>query len=316
MKGGVDMVYGTLAVPGVLFGAAVGLALWTYSLVKQEKAARRDTAFTDKGLFESGKEAADERKRSSSSSSGLAAQLRKAGVDDPPVMWVAGIVVSAFLLYALASTVSGSVPVGVAVGAASPVGAGARIAGLQKKRRDMLDRQFASMLPQVAANVRSSLTLERALRAAAAHVEEPLREEVGRVLADVAYGAALPESLERMAQRTGNPDIKAFAAAVRIQQRFGGSVSSVLEMIAAHANARLKAARELRTEVAGTRLAKWFVAAAMPVMFLIMYATNADFAQFYLTEPLGWAVLGVAAASEVCGLVACQHITSLEKEIA
>lgn len=315
MKGGVSMSYGALAVPGVLFGAAIGLALWTYSLVKQEKAARRDTAFTDKGLFESGKEAADERKRSSSSS-GLAAQLRKAGVDDPPVMWVAGIVVSAFLLYALASTVSGSVLVGAAVGAVSPLGAGVRIAGLQKKRRDMLDRQFASMLPQVAANVRSSLTLERALRAAAAHVEEPLREEVGRVLADVAYGAALPESLERMAQRTGNPDMKAFAAAVRIQQRFGGSVSSVLEMIAAHANARLKAARELRTEVAGTRLAKWFVAAAMPVMFLIMYATNADFAHFYLTEPLGWAVLGVAVASEVFGLVACQHITSLEKEIA
>lgn len=309
------MAYGTLAVPGILFAAALGLALWAYSLVKQEKAIRRDTALTDKGLFESGKEAADARKRSSSSS-GLAAQLRKAGIDDAPALWVAGVVVSSFLLYALASTVSGSVLVGVAVGAASPLGAGVRIAGLQKKRRDVLDRQFASMLPQVAANVRSSLTLERALRAAAAHVEEPLREELGRVLADVAYGAALPESLERMAQRTGNPDMKAFAAAVRIQQRFGGSVSSVLEMIAAHANARLKAARELRTEVAGTRLAKWFVASAMPVMFLIMYATNADFARFYLTEPLGWAVLGVAAASEAFGLVACQHITSLEKEIA
>ena len=80
-----------------------------------------------------------------------------------------------------------------------------------------------------------------------------------------------------------------------MRQGSGGSVAAALALVSSRVNARLKAARELKVEVAGTRLAKWFVAGAMPAIFLIMYAMNADFARFYTTEPLGWAVLGAAA---------------------
>ena len=131
------------------------------------------------------------------------------------------------------------------------------------------------------------------------------------MLADAAYGTSLSVSLEEMARRTASPDVQALAAAVRVQQRFGGAIAPVLDMIAAHANARLKMSRELRTELAGTRLAKWFVAAAMPAIFLLMFVANPDFARFYAEEPLGWAVAGVAALCEISGLLACQRITSV-----
>lgn len=171
----------------------------------------------------------------------------------------------------------------------------------------------ARALPQIAASVRSSLTLERALRTAASHVEDPLREELARVLADTAYGTTLAMAFERMARRTDSPDVRSLAAAVRIQQRFGGAVAPVLDLIAAHAAARLRTSRELKTELAGTRLAKWFVALAMPAIFFIMFATNADFSQFYREQPLGWIVLGVAGCSEAFGLFACQRITAMDR---
>ena len=107
--------------------------------------------------------------------------------------------------------------------------------------------------------------------------------------------------------------VRSLAAAVRIQQRFGGAVAPVLDLIAAHAAARLRTSRELKTELAGTRLAKWFVALAMPAIFFIMFATNADFSQFYREQPLGWIVLGVAGCSEAFGLFACQRITAMDR---
>ena len=155
--------------------------------------------------------------------------------------------------------------------------------------------------------------LARALRKAASHVEDPLREELARVLADTAYGTTLAMAFERMARRTDSPDVRSLAAAVRIQQRFGGAVAPVLDLIAAHAAARLRTSRELKTELAGTRLAKWFVALAMPAIFFIMFATNADFSQFYREQPLGWIVLGVAGCSEAFGLFACQRITAMDR---
>ena len=203
--------------------------------------------------------------------------------------------------------------IGAVVGAAALATAGVRLHVRRLRRRELLDRQLARALPQIAASVRSSLTLERALRTAASHVEDPLREELARVLADTAYGTTLAMAFERMARRTDSPDVRSLAAAVRIQQRFGGAVAPVLDLIAAHAAARLRTSRELKTELAGTRLAKWFVALAMPAIFFIMFATNADFSQFYREQPLGWIVLGVAGCSEAFGLFACQRITAMDR---
>lgn len=186
------------------------------------------------------------------------------------------------------------------------------LAPFRRRRRAELDRQLVRVLPQVAANVRSAQTVERALRAAAQHVEDPLRGELSRVLADAAYGVPLPDALARMAQRTGSVDVRALAAALRVQQRFGGPVAPVIDLLAAHARSRERAMRELRTELAGTRLTKWFVAASMPAIFAIMYLSNAEFASFYQREPLGWALLAGAVAAEAIGLAVCRRITSLD----
>ena len=74
----------------------------------------------------------------------------------------------------------------------------------------------------------------------------------------------------------------------------------------------MKAARELKTELAGTQLAKWFVALSMPCIFLIMFTTNPEFARFYAEEPLGWAIAGAAGVLEVVGLAVCHAVTSLD----
>ena len=125
-------------------------------------------------------------------------------------------------------------------------------------------------------------------------------------------GSSMRAHATRKARSTVS-ELRTLAAAARMQQRFGGSLAPVLDMVAGHVNARLKAARELETEVAGTRLAKWFVALSMPCIFSMMFATNADFARFYMEEPLGWALLGGAVALEAIGLASCRSITSLDE---
>lgn len=297
--------------PGILLALCVSVALWAYSLVRQERAACRSRSLSDRGLYEAGEVAAAARKKPRLPR--LTAVLHEAGVETFAPQWVVEVVVLAFVAFATAVALSGQGALGVGAGVAVLIGAGVRVDMLRKRRRALLDQQFARVLPQIAASVRSSLTLERALRVAASHVEDPLREELARVLSDAAYGTTLAAAFELMATRTGNPDVKALAAAIRIQQRFGGAIAGVLDLISQHVAARLRASRELKTELAGTRLAKWFVALAMPAIFFIMFATNADFSQFYTEEPLGWTVLGIALCSEVFGLVACQRITSIDR---
>ena len=151
------------------------------------------------------------------------------------------------------------------------------------------------LVPQLSASVKSSLTLERALRVSADHAPEPLRSELMAVLARVSYGMPLVQALARMAQS--------------IQQRFGGSMGAVLDLIAEHAQGRALMQQELRSELAGTRMATVVVACAMPAIFAFMFATNPAFSLFYRENPLGWAVLAGAALMEVAGIAACRRIT-------
>lgn len=302
------------AIPLLLLVACVAVALGTYALVRQARAAQQRRRLDDRDLYEAGEAAATERKEVRLPR--LTALLHETGREGSAVGWIAQLAALAFVVFAVATALSGRAVVGAGAGAAVLGAMGARLHLLRKRRQELLSQQFTRVLPQVAASVRSSLTLERALRTAASHVEDPLREEVARVLADAAYGTTLAEAFELMAARTGDPDVRALAAAVRIQQRFGGAIAPVLDLIAQHAAVRQRAARELKTELAGTRLAKWFVACSMPAIFFIMFATNADFARFYTHEPLGWIVLSVALCSELLGLFACQRITSVDRSFS
>lgn len=65
----------------------------------------------------------------------------------------------------------------------------------------------------------------------------------------------------------------------------------VLDLIAEHAQGRALMQQELRSELAGTRMATVVVACAMPAIFAFMFATNPAFSLFYRENPLGWAVL-------------------------
>lgn len=297
-----------IAVPVLLSVLCALVALYMYSLFRQEKANQRERPISDRELYALGQ--AEDRANKRAKSSALATLLHEAGVETSPVVWLAGFAGMSFVAFACVVVASSNVLVGVLAGLVVAGGIGARVLVLRKRRRMLLDRQIVRILPQVSASVRSSLTIERALRVAVAHVDDPLREELSRVLAATTYGTTLSVALDGLAKRTGSPVAQALAAALRIQQRFGGPIAPVLDLIAHHGSARLKASQELKTELAGTRLAKWFVAGSLPVIFLIMFATNSDFAQFYIHEPLGWAVLGLAAVSEAFGLIACHRITS------
>lgn len=295
------MATSEMLLPALLAVTGCVLALWAYSLLRRERADQRTEALSDRALFDSGKAAAERRDSEGSPQKRLSTVPQTAGV-------AAGAVVA----FAATTAVTGQALAGVGIAAAVVTGVWMRAEAARTQRRELFDKQFVRMLPQLAASVRSSLTIERALRVACARTEEPLRDELTRVIADVTYGTPLATSLEDMARRTGSADVYALASATRMQQRFGGSLAPVLDMVAAHANVRMKASRELKTEIAGTRLAKWFVALSMPCIFLLMYATNADFAYFYTSEPLGWAMLGGAALLEVVGLAACRSITRFD----
>lgn len=292
-----------------LMAALFAVAAGAFSVRRKLRCALSARAFSDQALYEQGKRASAEGR--SGDAGPLGRMLQEAGIESSSMTWslcVAAVLVS---VGTFAFCWGGVV---AAIGSAILVFAGVLVylKRARKKRCALLSEQFVRLLPQLSASVRSAQTVERAFRASVERAQEPIRSELARVLAQVSYGESLVGALENMAQRCGSEDMAAFAAALRIQQRFGGPVNKVIDLVDDHATARMKTKRELKTELAGTRLATWFVACSMPAIFGLMFVTSFDFALFYRTEPLGWLVLSIAAFMEVAGVVACRKITTFQ----
>ena len=203
---------------GVLSAAAV-LACAALSLRLRHRAEESDARMSDRALYELGKRDAESAKADAKGP--LGKMLRGAGIEASPVscalcLGTVGAFVAFFAMRAsgLLGAVAG---VGLVAAAAAMYVLRARV-----KRRELLSQQFVRLVPQLSASVKSSLTLERALRVSADHAPEPLRSELMAVLARVSYGTPLVQALARMAQSTGDADVAALASAMRIQQRFGG----------------------------------------------------------------------------------------------
>lgn len=305
---------GAVYLIGAILVAAAGAAgACAYSVMRRQRAASRDAALSAQRLYERGKR--ENEKDSTATSGAIGRALRDAGIDASPLLWSACVVALGVVLAAFANLAAG-MPVAAMIFGATLLGAFLYVLRGAKRRKTLFSEQFVRLLPQLSASVKSSLTLERSLRVCADHASDPLRGELAHVLAQAAYGMALPDAFELLAERTGCSDARALASAMRVQSRFGGPLAAVLDSIADHANARMRLERELAGELAGTKLAQGFVACSMPAIFLMSYVLNSDFAAFYREEPLGWMVLGAAAVMEVAGVYACHRVTKCKHALA
>lgn len=299
------MRFESIAFGFALTSAACVLAFCALSLRLRQRAQDSDAALSDRSLYEQGRRDAD----GGGDDVGVVGRmLKEAGVETDAASWVACLCAVALVVALLAWKAGGAFAAAIGVFLVA-LGTAGYIDRAKTRRRALLSHQFIRLLPQLSASVKSSLTFERSLKVCVEHAPDPVRAELMKVIARTSYGMPLVQAMQRMASETGDADIAALAAAMRIQHRFGGSMAAVLDLVADHANARASLQQELRSELAGTKLATWVVACAMPAIFAFMCATNASFSRFYSENPLGWVVLGVAAVMEIGGIVACRHVT-------
>ena len=290
----------------VLF-ALCFVGFWAYSLLRRQIVARRNEMCS--GRFDVTKAVQKKQANQDKPDGALSRVLTEAGLDITPVMLLSALFAVIFVVGSMAAVLFGAVAfLVVLVGVI--LGTGLFIAAKRKQRCELIGEQLIRVLPQLSAGVASSLTLERALRVAAKHAPEPLNLELAIVLSQASYGIPLDKAFATLAKRTNNKDAASLASSLRVQRRFGGSLVTVIDLVTSHANAKVRMERELKSELSGTKLAQWFVSLAMPAIFLLSFVTNSEFARFYTQEPLGWAVLGGAAAMEVVGVYLCKRITT------
>lgn len=173
----------------------------------------------------------------------------------------------------------------------------------QRRLKRMIE-QLPSLLDHTVRSLKSGRTLADAVLGAINAAEDPLKNALGRVQRNVQLGVSLPDATSDFAELYDKDELRLFALGLKVNHRYGGNASELLENLIKMIREREQAARQLSAMTGETRVTA-VVLAAMPVAlagyFLISNPTyllamwNDGSGQTMLIAALGFQVFGCVA---------------------
>ena len=166
-------------------------------------------------------------------------------------------------------------------------------------------RRMVEQLPQLLDHCVRSLKAGRTLSDAVLHAIEsssdPLKSSISRVSRNVQLGVSLPEAVEDFAELYERDEFRMFALGLKVNHRYGGNASELLENLILLIRERDQGARKLRAMTGETRITA-VVLAVLP-LFVGGYfmLTNPSYLTKVWNDPSGQHMLLTALAMQIIG---------------
>ncbi|WP_419712194.1 type II secretion system F family protein [Pseudomonas sp. NFX224] len=173
----------------------------------------------------------------------------------------------------------------------------------QRRLKRMIE-QLPPLLDHSVRSLKSGRTLADAVLGAIDAAENPLKQALGRVQRNVQLGVSLPDAASDFAELYDKDELRLFALGLKVNHRYGGNASELLENLIKLIREREQAARQLSAMTGETRVTA-VVLALLPITvaayFLIsnpnylMGMWNDGSGQMMLVSAIGLQVFGCLA---------------------
>lgn len=198
---------------------------------------------------------------------------------------------------------------GGVVGALGPI---AYVAYRRHKRLSAFAQQLPAALELIGRALRAGHGLAAAIQLVASESADPIAKEFRRCSEEQQLGVSLDKSLDDLAERVPNLDLRFFATAVILQRRTGGDLAEVLDKIGHLIRERFKLYGQVQALTAEGRLSGVILLGLPPLLFAVMWRLNPDYCRLLFVEPLGQKMLAGAAILQVIGAVVIHKIIRIK----
>ena len=177
-------------------------------------------------------------------------------------------------------------------------------------------RRIAGQLPAIASALASAvsagLSLRQALARAARDSPEPTRTELARVAGELALGSRLEESLDGLAERLPDPDLRIMVTAILVQRQTGGNLARALADLAERLDERVRLEREVRGATAQARMSAWLVVGLPAVAGVVIELAAPGALARALGQGIGLVLLCFSLALGVMGVILIRRLARVE----
>jgi len=174
------------------------------------------------------------------------------------------------------------------------------------------EEQFPESLEFVARSMRAGHAFSVALEMLHKEFPEPLSGEFRRTFEEHNLGLPLEVALQKLAQRVPLLDVKFFVSAVTLQRRTGGNLAELLDKLAYVIRERFKLRGRLRAVTAHGRMTGATLTLIPAGVACVLFLINREYVRFFLNDPTGQAMAGVAILLQLVGYGIIRKIVSIE----
>jgi tight adherence protein B len=182
-------------------------------------------------------------------------------------------------------------------------------------RRKKRLKHFAAQLPEamemIARTLRSGQGLGFGISLVATEMGQPIAGEFSRVFEEQNLGIPMEQSLNELAERIPNLDLKFFVTAVILQRQTGGDLAEILDKIGSLIRDRFRIWGQVQALTGEGRLSGVVLLVLPLVLFLAVYQLNPDYIKVLFTDPMGTKMLAIAVVMQVIGALVIRKIVNI-----
>lgn len=269
----------------------IGLSFW-----QLQHALRK--AQTDRVLERLG-DGQPEAQEPSTRWTGLERMFLRAGLGKPTDRlgrWLSAWVIGALLGWLLAD---GLGLIAMIVG--PPLALRIFISWRYQQRVQRMVEQLPQLLDHSVRSLKSGRTLADAVLGGVESVENPLKDAMGRVQRNVRMGISLPDSVSDFAEFYEQDEFRLFALGLKVNHRYGGNASELLENLINMIREREQGARQLKAMTGETRMTA-YVLGGLPVLIVGYFmVVNPGYLMTMWNDGTGRMMLFTALAMDLGG---------------
>jgi tight adherence protein B len=204
----------------------------------------------------------------------LQLQLVRSGLSITPTQFLLGQVALASILFLVGRYVlfysQGELGLLFALGMAAPALMIPRflLTFLETRRVTKFENQLAQAVDVMVGALQAGSSLPQAFELVSREMPNPIGEEFGRCMQEMAFGMGIDQGLQSMVERVPSLDLDMMVSAIKIQYKVGGNLSHILKTIAHTIRERVRIRGELKTLTAQARLSSYIIT-GMPVVVVL-----------------------------------------------
>jgi tight adherence protein B len=180
------------------------------------------------------------------------------------------------------------------------------------QRRKKFEDQFPDSLEFISRAMRAGHAFSVSLEMIHREFAEPLSGEFRRAFDEQNLGLPLDIALQNLAKRVPLLEVQFFVSAVLLQKRTGGNLSELLDKLAVLIRERFKLRGKIKAISAHGRITATTLSLIPIVVAFMMFYTNREYVEFFIKDPTGNQMAGVAIFFQLVGYLVMKKIVSIE----